>query len=206
MWTQSIRPVARIASVTPLRESPETPYIRLTPASARTSTSRCATVLFAIGYLLPLANEDVFGQERGDEHVGNVDELTDLEVDGDAADGVGLLPCPPALGQVVDHVEQRVAGRERDVLRLIDAVSRHGDASDGIEAARCGKLGRQVVVLPRKPGVADPLLSSLALTHAEANMHGRVHFDRGAARLAVALGEVSVPRGEQRARDVDRDQ
>src|ERR1700738_1645388 len=67
-----------------------------------------------------LTGEDVFGQERGHQHVEDVDELADLEVDGDAAEGVGLLPCPRALGQVVDHVEERVAGRERDVLRLVD--------------------------------------------------------------------------------------
>src|SRR5258708_7133560 len=102
--------------------------------------------------------EDVFGQEGGHEHVGHVDELADLEVDGDAADGVGLLGRPAPLGQVVDHVEQRVAGGEGDVLGVVDAVFGDRDTGGGVEAAGGGELGRQVVVLPGEAGVADAFL------------------------------------------------
>src|SRR5712664_2012695 len=96
-------------------------------ATRNTASATCSreALVISVGWSskgsLLLAGEDVFGQERGHEHVGDVDELADLEVDGDAAEGVGLLPCPPSLGQVVDHVEERVAGRERDVLGVVDA-------------------------------------------------------------------------------------
>src|SRR5215472_15661999 len=153
-----------------------------------------------------LAGEDGLGQERGDEHVGRVDHLADLEVDRDAADRVSLLPRPPPLGEVVDHVEQRVAGREGDVLGVVDAVPGDRDPRGGVEPARRGVLRRQVVLVPGEPEVADVLLRRLALADGEAHAQGRAHLDRGAADLPVALGEMGVARREEPARGVHRDE
>src|SRR5215472_2248360 len=120
-----------------------------------------------------LAGEDGLGQERGDEHVGRVDHLADLEVNRDAADRVGLLPRPPPLGEMVDHVEQRVAGGERDVLGVVDAVPGDRDPRGGVEPARRGVLRRQVVLVPGEPEVADVLLRRLALAQTEPDTQGR---------------------------------
>jgi hypothetical protein len=62
-----------------------------------------------------LIDEDVLRQEGGHEHVWHVDQLADLELNGDAANGAALLSSPATLFQVVDHVEQAVARRMRNV-------------------------------------------------------------------------------------------
>jgi hypothetical protein len=49
--------------------------------------------------------EDVFRQERRDQEARDVDQLTDLEIDSDAADRIRLLTAPAPLAEVVDHVE-----------------------------------------------------------------------------------------------------
>ena len=70
----------------------------------------------------PTSRRYLRGEECRHQHVGNVDELADLEVDGDAADRVGLLPCPASFREVLDHVEERVAGGEGRVLGVVLAV------------------------------------------------------------------------------------
>src|SRR5689334_16611174 len=104
----------RIASTIGLRLSPTTPYTRSTPACTRTSTS-CSAMFMA--RLVRSLADDRERQQRRNEEVRYVDHLADFEVDGDAADRVGLLTRVAVLGaQVVDHVEQRVARGNREVL------------------------------------------------------------------------------------------
>src|SRR5712671_3941102 len=54
----------------------------------------------------PLSIEDVERQECADDHVRHVDQFAQFEVDGDTADGIGLLTVPAALDQEVDHCQQ----------------------------------------------------------------------------------------------------
>jgi hypothetical protein len=49
--------------------------------------------------IAPLLTEDVERQERADHHVRDIDQLAQFEVDGDAADRIGLLPVPAAFHQ-----------------------------------------------------------------------------------------------------------
>jgi hypothetical protein len=48
--------------------------------------------------------------------VGDVHDLADFEVDSYAANSVGLLRGPATFAQAVDHIEERVPGRQRDVF------------------------------------------------------------------------------------------
>src|SRR5581483_1579423 len=113
------------------------------------------------------ADEDVFREERGYQHVRGVHHLADLQVHRHAADGVGLLPRPAAFSQMVDLVQQRVAGGEGQVLGVVNPVPGNGDAGGGEETARGGELRRQVVVLPGEPEVTDVPGRRLALAQAE---------------------------------------
>src|SRR5213593_441690 len=82
------------------------------------------------------SDEDVEGQEGGDDDVGQIDDLAHLEVDGHAADGVGLLTGVAVLvAQVLDHVGHGVAGGQREVLELVAARPTDTDAGGGEEPA-----------------------------------------------------------------------
>ena len=80
------------------------------------------------------------GKEGGDADVGEVDDFADLEVDGDAADDVGLLPAVASVHEQVDHVEEGLSGGEGDVAGVVLAVG-DGHAGGGDEALGCGDLG-----------------------------------------------------------------
>src|SRR4029450_10077375 len=102
------------------------------------------------------ALEDVQGQERRDHERRHVDHFADLEVHGHAADGVGLLAGPAAVVlEVVDHVQQGVAGGQGEVLGAALAVAGDRQAGGGEEPARGGVLGGQVVVVAGELEVLD---------------------------------------------------
>src|SRR5918994_1805960 len=153
-----------------------------------------------------LADEDVLRQERRHQHVRDVDKLADLEVDRDAAECIALLAGPPTLDEVVDHVEQCVAGSERRVLGAVLALLGHRYPGGRVEPARCCVLGWQVVVLPAESQVADALFGRLALVQREAHSQRRSHLDRRTTGLAVTLGKMRVPRREQPAGCVHGDE
>ena len=43
-----------------------------------------------------------------DRYVGKVDSVTDLQIDGNAADNVRLFPAPATLLQQFDHIDEGV--------------------------------------------------------------------------------------------------
>src|SRR6266536_1515986 len=92
-----------IATTTPASRMPQFSVVPAEVSSARPAGSGA---------------EDVLRQERRDQKTRDVDELADLEVDGDAADGVRLLAIPAPLTEVIDHVEQGVARGDSGVLRV----------------------------------------------------------------------------------------
>src|SRR4029450_9132963 len=125
---------------------------------------------------------------------------------GHAADGVGLLAVPAAVVlEVVDHVEQGVAGGQGEVLGAALAVAGDRQAGGGEEPARGGVLGRQVVVVAGELEVLDAAGRGPALVDGETDVEGRAHLDGGATGLAVALGEVGVAGREQPPLGVHRD-
>ena len=65
----------------------------------------------------PLSLKDIFGQKSGNRYVGQVDRVADPQVHRDAAYYVSLLPAPSSFLKQIDHVDQRVAGRRRRVIR-----------------------------------------------------------------------------------------
>ncbi len=146
------------------------------------------------------------GRKAETTKLGTSTTSRDLEVDGHAADGVGLLAGPAAVVlQVVDHVEQGVAGGQGEVLGAVLAVAGDRQAGGGEEPAGGGELGRQVVVVAGELEVLDAAGGGPALVDGEADGQGRAHLDGGATGLVVALGEVGVAGREQPALGVHRD-
>src|SRR6202795_4998167 len=86
------------------------------------------------------SDEDRFGEECGDDPVGHVHDLADLEIDRDTRDHVGLLAREPAfLDQVIDHVADRLLGRGKE-----------------IGTVRCrGEVWPAVRLQPDRPGRAE---------------------------------------------------
>src|SRR4051794_24271830 len=150
------------------------------------------------------SDEHVQRQQRADQEVGHVDGLADAQVDGAAAQRVGLLGVQAPRLQVVDHVQQRVAGGEGEVLARVLAVLVDADAGGRVEAARRGHLRRGEPVVAEELQVADAAPLRLALAQAEPQGRPRTDLDRRAARLAVALGIVHVAGRDQRPLGVDR--
>src|SRR5882672_478081 len=60
--------------------------------------------------------EDSLGEKRRHDPVRGVDDLADLEIDGDAAEDVGLFAAEAALfDQVVDHVADGLLGAGEEI-------------------------------------------------------------------------------------------
>src|SRR5262249_19645633 len=133
------------------------------------------------------SREDGFGEKRRDDPVRRVDDLADLQIDGDAAENIGLLAAEPALlDEVLDHVADRLLG-----------------VGEEIGAVRRGDVARAALEC-RGDGAARPeprLAESAAGLEPEAQGYLRHHLDRGHADLAVALGRVGIADAEQRAVD-----
>src|SRR5829696_9165652 len=109
-----------------------------------------------------LADEDVLRQECRHKHVRDVDERADLQVYGYATDGVALLPGEASLGEVLNHVEQRIARGQGGILRAVLAILRYRDAGSRVKPARGRELRRQIVVLAGEPQVPTALPCRLA--------------------------------------------
>src|SRR5215213_8596739 len=138
------------------------------------------------------SDEHVERQQRADQEVRHVDGLADAQVDCAAAQRVGLLGVKAARLEVVDHVQQGVAGGEGEVLARVLAVLVHADAGGRVKAARRGELRRGEPVVAEELQVADAAPLGLALAQAEPQGRPRPDLDRRAACLAVALGIVHV--------------
>src|SRR6185312_14587879 len=82
--------------------------------------------------------EDRLRQQRGDGDVRQVDDVADPEVDGDAADDVGLLARKAALAEQLDHLDEGVARRQRQILALLGPVlaDRHTYGGDEVGGRR----------------------------------------------------------------------
>ena len=92
----------------------------------------------------------------------------DLQVHRHATDRVRLLAgVLPLLHQVVDHRQQRVAGRQRRVLGLLGAVVAHREAGRGVEAARRLEARIDDVLLAAVLDAPDVPPSGLALAQVE---------------------------------------
>src|SRR5262245_31719146 len=79
---------------------------RTCPAKARSQSRRGA-----MSSVMAASGEDRLGQEGRDDPVGRVHDLADLEIDGYAADDVGLLAGEAALAHdVLDHVAHGLLG------------------------------------------------------------------------------------------------
>src|ERR1700719_957045 len=148
--------------------------------------------------------KDVERQEGADDEVRHVDQFTQFQVDGDAADRVGLLPVPAALDQHIDHRQQRIAGAQCRVFALIGAVLADRQSGRCEEALGGGKLGGKIIVVTRKAREADAAALSFTLVYREAHEDRPGHLDRGTAGLPVALREMRVADREEGAVDKDR--
>src|SRR5918992_2934509 len=170
----------------------------------RRATSICTTSATATGSqrgsrpesrLLRLGLEDVEREQRGNGRVRHVYDLGEAQVDGDAHERVRRLAAESALErQVVEHGEQCPAGSEREVERLVAAILVDRQ-SDGGERRADGEPRRLVDRERRAPGRLLP--------ESEADGDRAGHLNARAAHLALALGEVEVADGEERAGDVD---
>jgi hypothetical protein len=138
------------------------------------------------------------GQEGGYDVVRHVDHVADAEIDGHTADDVGLLAAPAALLQQVDHVEHGIAAGQGEILPLVHAVLANGPADGRGEALRRRPLGRREVAAVSEARPASQARGG-SLHDAKAHGDGGAHLDGGDADLAVALGEVAIAHGEQRA-------
>src|SRR6266496_1992403 len=170
------------------------------PASLVRDRSRCVGN-FCLASSPGSALEDVLREQSGHHVVRYIDYVADPQIDGHAADDVGLLPGEASLLEQRDHVEEGAPAGRVEVLALIDAllVDRHphgGDESLGRRPARVDE-----VVAPLESRPADLAALGLAPMHAEAHDTGHTHFHGGDAHLPVALGEVAVTRREERAID-----
>ena len=123
--------------------------------------------------------------------VRHVDDLADPQVDGDAAQQVGLDRVEPVLAaEPVDHPPDRVAGRGQQVRarsRRWRSAGPIGSSAFGSGAARNSG-----------PGDVD------VLAHGEADRRPHRRLDGGPADLAVALRRVAVADREPGARHEDR--
>src|SRR5437867_8730290 len=156
-------------------------------------------VLFLF-FVSVVAPEDIEMKKRRHQEVRHIDQLVDVEVDRGAGEHVGLLARqPPGPNEVIDHVERRIPGRERQIFTLVfpsDAI--HRNPRRGKEALRHRSLGRgeEIVPLKLESGDAQPL--RLAFPNRKLDVQGDVHLHRGAGDLAVTLREVSVARRKER--------
>ena len=75
-----------------------------------------------MGQLLPL--KYILGQKGRYGDVGQVDHVTDLQIDRHTANNVGLFPGPAPFLKQPDHVDQRVAGGQSQVLHYLQCGGR----------------------------------------------------------------------------------
>ena len=74
---------------------------------------------------------------------GMFDDLTDLQIYGHASEAVGLLAAHAGnIGDVVQHVEQCVAGSRGNVLLFFPAVAPHREPSRPPPPRRTAVCGR----------------------------------------------------------------
>src|SRR5215510_3320313 len=139
------------------------------------------------------ALEHVLGKERGHHEVRHVHHVADAEVDGHAADAVGLLAREAALLEELHHGQHGIAAGQIEVLAVVDAVlvDRHAHGGDEALGSRPARIDEIVAARESRPPDAVPL--GLSAMHVEADGAGGAHLHRGHAHLAVALGEVPVP-------------
>ena len=106
------------------------------------------------------------------------------------------------VDEMVDHVEQRVLGREVDVLGAVRAVALDAESGRGVVTAAIERVPDRRRVAPGIVDVADAALGGEALAEIKARAERGGGLDGRAAALAAALGEMAVARREQRAPSV----
>src|SRR5215470_3598642 len=150
--------------------------------------------------------QDRLGQQRRHHDVGQIDNIADPKVDGHAADDVRLLTRESPILKQAHHGEDGIAAREVEVLALIDSLIGHRHAHGGDEALGRGvsRIDEVAAALESRP--ANPVTLGLASANTESHDAGGRHLDRSDAHLTVALREVAVAGGKQRALDRDRKQ
>jgi hypothetical protein len=89
----------------------------------------------ALPNLKRLLDEVAEREYRGNNEIGDVDHLGDLEVYGNSADCVCLLfVIAPLVSQVSDHLVQRVCRREAGALGLVGAIGTDRESGRRVEA------------------------------------------------------------------------
>ena len=112
--------------------------------------------------------EYVEGQKGGDDHIGHVDDLADLQIDRDACEAIGLFAAQAVgVGDVVQHIEQRVAGRRRNVFGFIAPVAPNRKPGRRVEAAGHRSFRPHEIVVAREGWIVLPAAGSFALQYFE---------------------------------------
>src|SRR5215472_14481809 len=117
----------------------------------------------------PLFIKDVERQEGADDEVRDINEFAELQVDGNAADRVGLLPVPAAFDQQVDHRQQRVARAQRRVFALVRTVGADRQSGRRNKTLGRGEFGREVIVVARETREADAAALGFAFVQCKAH-------------------------------------
>src|SRR5712691_2155749 len=153
-----------------------------------------------------LALKNIFGQKGRDGDIRQVDHITDTQIDRNATDDIGLFSAPTALLEQLDHVDQGVAGRERQILTLLRTVLAYGHTHGGNKIARGGPFRGSKIPWMRKARPADIVACRFPCLQAEAHHGGGAHLNGRDAAFGVTLCKMPVTRRVEGPVNVDWDQ
>src|SRR4029453_3237378 len=122
-----------------------------------------------------------------------------------AADDIGLFSAPAALLQQLDHVDQGVAGCERQILTFLRTVLPYRHTHGGNKIARSSPFRGRKISRMRKARPADMMACRFPCLQAEAHYDGGAHFDSRDAAFGVTLGKMSVARRIESSLNIDWD-